>query len=151
MLPRVGNLLPRPRDSSESTDYFFLGFSASTSTPTCIFLSSWIYNWFDHQVLDTILNLGNPKYVWRQPPFDLTKDSHTQHKEQPQNVARVFPFILKAKHKTLHVKRVWVELEILQKKQSAWLSINRARHIYTVNPIATQFQLYIKSIYFEQV
>ena len=62
----------------------------------------------------------------RQTHLDLTEDSHTQHKEQPQNVARVFPFILKTKHKTLHVKRAWVELEILQKKQSARLWIIRS-------------------------
>ena len=84
MLPRVGNLLPRPHDSSKSTDYFFLRFSASTSTPACVSLSSYCSNWIDHQVFDIILNLGNPKYVWRQPPLDLTKDSHTQHKEQPK-------------------------------------------------------------------
>ena len=54
--------------------------------------------------------------MWRQTPLDLLEDSHTQHKEQPQDVARVFPFILKPKHKTLHVKRTWAELEILQKK-----------------------------------
>ena len=84
MLPRVGNLLPQPRDSSEFTDYFFLEFPTSTSTPVCVSLSSWISNWIDHQVLDIILNLGNPKYMWRQPPLDLTKDWHTQHKEHPK-------------------------------------------------------------------
>ena len=31
-------------------------------------------------------------------------------------MARVFPFILKTKHKTLHIKHAWAELEILQKK-----------------------------------
>ena len=41
----------------------------------------------------------------RQTPLDLTRDSHTQHKQQLQNVARVFPFILKEKHKTLNVIR----------------------------------------------
>ena len=30
-------------------------------------------------------------------------------------MAKVFPFILKAKHKTLHVTQAWAELEILQK------------------------------------
>ena len=40
-------------------------------------------------------------------------------------MARVFPFILKTKHKTLHDKQAWAELEILQKKQSAQLSINQ--------------------------
>ena len=49
-------------------------------------------------------------------------------------MARVFPFILKAKHRTLHVKRAWVELENSAEKQSARVSIDRARKIYTVNP-----------------
>ena len=99
MLPWAENLLPQPHDSSESTYYFFLGFQASTSTLACVSLSSWICNWIDHQVLDIILNLGNSKYVWRQPPLNLTEDSHSQHKEQPQNVTKVFPFILKTKIK----------------------------------------------------
>ena len=30
-------------------------------------------------------------------------------------MVRVFPFILKAKHKTIHIKRTWAKLEILQK------------------------------------
>ena len=111
MLPRVENLLPRSHDSSESTNYFFLGFTANTSTPTCVSLNSLCSNWNDHQVLDIILILDNLKYMWRQTPQDLTRDSHTQHKQQHKNVARVFPFILKAKHKILHVKRAWAELE----------------------------------------
>ena len=48
-------------------------------------------------------------------------------------MARVFTFILKAKHKTLHVKRAWAELENFAEKQSARASINRARQIYTLN------------------
>ena len=44
-------------------------------------------------------------------------------------MARVFPFILKAKHKTLHVIWAWAELEKSakkkKKKQSALVSINR--------------------------
>ena len=107
LLPWVRNLLPRPCDSFESTDYFFLGFTASISTPACISLSSWSNNWIDHQALDINLEIENSKCVWRQTPLDLKRDSHTEHKEQPQNVAKVFPFILKAKHKTLHVKRAW--------------------------------------------
>ena len=104
MLPRVGNLLPQPRDSSESTDYFFLEFPANTSTPACVSLGSWICNWIDHQALDINLAIGNPKCMWRKTPLDLIADSHTQHKEHPQNMAKVFPFIFKAKHKTLHIK-----------------------------------------------
>ena len=40
-------------------------------------------------------------------------------------MARVFPFILKTKHKTLHVKKAWTELEISAEKQSARLLIDR--------------------------
>ena len=39
-------------------------------------------------------------------------------------MARVFPFIIKAKHKTLHVKRAWAELEKSIEKQSAQASID---------------------------
>ena len=61
--------------------------------------------------------IGNPKYVSRKTPVDLTRDSYTQHKTATlQNVARVFPFILKAKHKTLHVIWAWPKLENLQTK-----------------------------------
>ena len=34
-------------------------------------------------------------------------------------MVRVFPFILKTKYKTLHVKRAWAELETFVEKQSA--------------------------------
>ena len=40
-------------------------------------------------------------------------------------MARVFPFILKAKHKTLQVKRAWAKLETSAEKQSARASIDR--------------------------
>ena len=40
-------------------------------------------------------------------------------------MARVFPFILKVKHKILHVKRAWAELEISAEKQSAQALIDR--------------------------
>ena len=80
MLPQVENLLPRSHDNSESTDYFSLGFTASTSTPTCVSLNSLFSNRTNHQTLDIILILDNPKYMWRQTPWDLTRDSHTQYK-----------------------------------------------------------------------
>ena len=139
MLPWVGNLLLRPRGSSESTYYFSLGFLASTNTPACISLSSWICNWIHHQALDINLEIGNLKCMWSKTPLDLTEDLHTQHKEQPENVARIFPFILKKKHKTLHVIWAWAELENFAEKQSArasigWVkfSIDQARQIYIV-------------------
>ena len=33
--------------------------------------------------------------------------THTQQNQQHKNMATVFPFILKAKHKTLHVIWAW--------------------------------------------
>ena len=82
----------------------FLDSQQTQVLPFVFSLSSLCSSWNDHQALDINLEIGNPKCMWMQPPLDLTEDSHTQHKEQPQNVARVFPFILKTKHKTLHVK-----------------------------------------------
>ena len=40
-------------------------------------------------------------------------------------MARVFHFILKTKHKTLHVKRAWAELENSAEKHYAQVSIDR--------------------------
>ena len=37
--------------------------------------------------------------------LDLTRDSHTQQIEQPEKRGKDFPFIPRAKHKTLHV--IW--------------------------------------------
>ena len=48
-------------------------------------------------------------------------------------MARVFPFILKEKHKTLHVIWAWAELENSVEKQSARASIDRALQSYTIN------------------
>ena len=56
-------------------------------------------------------------FVFR--PLKTQSDSYTQHKKQPLNVVRVFRFILKTKHKTLHVKRAWAKLENSAEKQSA--------------------------------
>ena len=53
------------------------------------------------------------------------KRFNTQHIKDFLNVARAFPFILGVKHKTLHVKQDWVELEILQKNKSARDLIDR--------------------------
>ena len=47
--------------------------------------------------------------------LNLTEDSTHNSLKDFLNVARVFPFILGEKQKTLHVIRAWVELKILQK------------------------------------
>ena len=49
---------------------------------------------------------------------------NTQLSKEFLNVARVFPFILKVKHLTLHVIWAWAELEILQKIKSARILID---------------------------
>ena len=50
----------------------------------------------------------------------ISQKIHTHSiRSNSKNVARVFPFILKAKHKTLYVKRAWAELENFAEKQSA--------------------------------
>ena len=40
-------------------------------------------------------------------------------------MAKVFSFILKIKHKTLHVKQAWAELENSIEKHSSRVSIDR--------------------------
>ena len=85
----------------------------------CFSLSFLCNNWNDHHAFDINLEIGNPKYVSWKTPLDLTRDSYTQHKTTTlQNVARVFTFILKAKHRTLHVIWAWAELENLQTKKN---------------------------------
>ena len=115
MLPRVGNLLPRPRDISKSTDYFSLGFTTSTSTPTCVSLSSLSSNRTDHQALNIILILDNPKYMWRQTPLDLTWDSHTQHKNNNKTWLGFFLLYLRQNIKSYMSNGLGLSWKILQK------------------------------------
>ena len=115
MLPRVGNLLPRPRDSSEFTDYFFLGFTATTSTPTCVSLTSLCSNWNNLQALDIILILDNPKYVWRQIPLDLTRDSHTQYKITTKTWLGFFLLYLRETYNSTRHTSLGLSWKILQK------------------------------------
>ena len=117
MLSRIGNLLPQPRDSSESMNYFFLGFTPSTSTPACVSLSSLCNNRTDHQALDIILILDNPKYMWRQTPLDLTRDSHTQHKQQHKMWLGFFLLYLRKNIKPYMSNGLGLSWKILQKKK----------------------------------
>ena len=55
----------------------------------------------------------------------ISQKIHTHSIRSNQNVARVFSFILKTKHETLHVKRAWAELENSTEKHSARVSIDR--------------------------
>ena len=73
-------------------------------------------------------------------------------------MARVFLLYLKQNIKPYMSNGLRAELEILKKKQSAQLSIDReldsidrARQNCTLNSAVTWFQLYIKDLYFKQV
>ena len=79
MLPWVENLLPWPRDSSESMDYFISWSAATIGSLICEFetplkgfrssLSSLSSNWRDHQVLDINLDLDKPRCVYESKHF----------------------------------------------------------------------------------
>ena len=115
MLPQVGNLLPRPHDSSDTMNYFFLEFTASTSTPAYVSLSFLCNNQNDHQALDINLEIGNLKYVWRQTPLDLTRDSYTQHKQPLKTWLRFFLLYLRKNIKPYTSNRLGLSWKILQK------------------------------------
>ena len=51
--------------------------------------------------------------------------------KKKKNVARVFSFILKTKHKTLYVKQAWAELENSAEKHSTRVSIDLNRSSQT--------------------
>ena len=75
--------------------------------------------------LNRILLLDNPKYVWRQIPLDLTKDSHTQQKKQPKTWLEFFLLYLEQNIKPYTSYELRVELENYVEKRSAWISIGR--------------------------
>ena len=76
--------------------------------------------------LNRILLLDNPKYVWRQIPLDLTKDSHTQQKEPPKTWLGFSLLNLRQNIKLYTPYGLRAELENSAEKRSAQISINRA-------------------------
>ena len=75
--------------------------------------------------LNWILLLDNPKYVWRQIPLDLMKDSHTQQKEQPKMWLGLSLLYLGQNIKPYTSYGLRVELENSAEKCSARISISR--------------------------
>ena len=67
---------PRPRTP------FFLDSPASTSTPTCVPLSSLVQQLNDHQALNEISFLIILSMCEGNHLLDLTRDSHTEQIEQ---------------------------------------------------------------------
>ena len=104
---------------------FFLVFSSKYKhTCLCFFkLFSAVTEWSSNSQWNLLLD--NPKHMWRQPPLDLSKDSHTQQIEQPKTWLGFSLLYLGQNIKLYTSYRLRVELEILQKKQSVWLSIDR--------------------------
>ena len=76
--------------------------------------------------LNRILLLDNPKYVWRQILPDLTKDSHTQQKEQSKMWLRFSLLYLGQNIKPYTSYGLRAELENSAEKYFARLSIGRA-------------------------
>ena len=75
--------------------------------------------------LNRILLLDNPKYVWRQIPLDLTKDSHIEQKEQPKTWLGFSLLYLKQNIKPYMSYGLRAELENSAEKHSARISIGR--------------------------
>ena len=125
LLPRVENLLPRPRDSSKTTDSFSLGFPVSTSTPTCVSLSFYCSNLINHQALDIIsfliiLSMCEGNYL------QISQNIHTHSKQSHlKNVANISLLYQGQYIKPYTSYGLSTELKILQKKQSKRLSIDQ--------------------------
>ena len=75
--------------------------------------------------LNRILLIDNPKYVWRQIPLDLTKDSHIQQKEQPKTWLGFSLLYLEQNIKSYMSYGLRAELENSAEKRSARISISR--------------------------
>ena len=103
LLPTSRNLLIRPRASSETTDFFFLGFSSKHKhTRLCIFKFLW-QQLNDHQVLEEISSLIILSLCEEKLLTNLTRDSHKQQYEQPTKRGQGLPYIPRAKDKTPNV------------------------------------------------
>ena len=75
--------------------------------------------------LNWILLLDNSKYVWRQIPLDLTKDSHTQQKELPKTWLGFSLLYLGQNINPYMSYGLRAELENSAEKRSARISISR--------------------------
>ena len=147
LLLHVENLLTQSRASSETTNSFFLGFLARTSTPACVSLSSLAQQLKDHQALHEIsfliiLSMCEGNHLSqeihthnKQSHQDLRellgtkpskKEAHSFLSKKPyKNVLRVSFLYLGQNIKPYMSYGLRAELEILQKKHSARLSIGQ--------------------------
>ena len=125
LLPRVENLLPWPRGSSESTITSFFDSQQPQVLPLVFSLNSLCSNWNDHQALNINLNLDNLKYVWRQTLLDLTRNSYTQHINNLKTWLGFFLLYLRQNIKPDTSYGLGLELENSTEKHSTWTSIDR--------------------------
>ena len=106
-----------------SRTHSFLDSPASTSTPTCVSLSFLVQQLNGHQALNEISFLIILSMCEDNHLLDLTRDSHTQQIEQRQKKVSLLYLGQNIKPYTSYGLKV--ELEILQKKHSARLSIGQ--------------------------
>ena len=139
MLPRVENLLPQPRDSFESTNYFFPWSTTTTSTPTCDFetsfkgfkssLNSLCSNWSDHQVLDmnfdldkhtlSNLNLNSKFWSWFANTLQIEVLIHLVPKVLEPNKLPLWQSVINTHHKTEMLKVTNNPLKIKMPKNNS--------------------------------
>ena len=75
--------------------------------------------------LNRILLLDNPKYVWRQMPLDLIKNSHTQQNKQPKTWLEFSLLYLGQNIKPYTSYGLRAELENSAEKRYARISIDQ--------------------------
>ena len=98
LLPTSRNLLTRPRASSETTDFFFLGFSSKYQHTRLYIFNLLLQQMNDHQILEEISSLIILSLCEGKLVIDLIRDSHKQQYEQKHGQG--LPYIPRAKHKT---------------------------------------------------
>ena len=125
LIPTNRNLLTRPRASSETTDFFFLGFfSKYRHTRLCIF-KRLLQQLNDHQILEEISSLIILSLCEGKLLIDLIRDSHKQQYEQPLKRGQGLPYIPRTKHKT---SKRFYELGL------SWTSAEKRIQIRTIQP-----------------
>ena len=142
----------RPRTHS------FLDSLASTSTPACVSLSSLVQQLNDHQALNEIsfliiLSMCEGNHL------QISQEIHTHSRQSNlKNMARVFLLYLRQNIKPYTSYGLRLSWKFYRKKNMHdFRSIESNSRLIELDRIAhsilqlTQFQLYIKVLYFEQV
>ena len=119
------NLLTRPRDSSETTDSFFLRFSNKYKHSCLCIFKLLLQQLNDHQALNEISFLITLSMCKGNHLFDLTRDSHTEQIEPPKTWLEFSLLYLGQNIKPYTSYELRAELEKSAEKRSAQFSIGR--------------------------